>query len=299
MADSPALTAQEQERLAAMRARIAPSRTLSARYVALSSTKSSNPGVRMKPRQVGLALCLLVALLLASPAIALAAEPLNFTSLTPAEGASVPVGRQVSFEMRSNAGYPVSPSIEVSTQPTLGQDGTLANDYLVDQALYLGRSDADPTAYRGATATNARLGWIGTPGTYYWQVRVSYEEYKPGAPGSVAFHDAIGPVQRLVIEHAPLTRAEAVDEVPSIIRDETGRRPQRLHRSCFRSGVGFACSLRWATSRRLRKSTTLYIGRLRMEADRDDLVYGFVGRRWTHGCEQRRGKRACSRAVRW
>jgi hypothetical protein len=56
-------------------------------------------------------------------------------------------------------------SIEVSNVPTLGQDGTLANDLRV-QWGYLGQRDSDPTSWYGSIGS---AGWADTPGIYYFQ----------------------------------------------------------------------------------------------------------------------------------
>jgi hypothetical protein len=61
------------------------------------------------------------------------------------------------------ADYPVT--VEIATAPTLGQDGTLADENQVG-TFDLVRGDAAPQHYGGAIPTFAE--WAAKPGTYYW-----------------------------------------------------------------------------------------------------------------------------------
>ena len=81
--------------------------------------------------------------------------PLSFNSMTPADGASITSGAALTFEMSSSAGYVNGPSVEVSTQPTLGQDGTLADDFRVSIAA--ASSDEGEPGHRvaGSVRTNS------------------------------------------------------------------------------------------------------------------------------------------------
>jgi hypothetical protein len=96
-----------------------------------------------------------------------ALRPLTLTSSTPADGAIYPPAYQYTFQIRTgHAMLGVGPRLEIATTPTLGQDGTLADEY-VFQTLYLTRGDAFPDTYTASTYPTTAP-W--PPGTYYWQV---------------------------------------------------------------------------------------------------------------------------------
>jgi hypothetical protein len=66
--------------------------------------------------------------------------------------------------------------VEVSRTPTLGQDGTLADDLLLGVGSVI-RRDSDPSRYAGA----AKIAYLNTPGTYYYQYKEFVSDYY-GAP---------------------------------------------------------------------------------------------------------------------
>ena len=115
--------------------------------------------------------------------------PLSFDSLTPNDGETVAVGTIPSFTMFTSADYPYGVRIEVSRKPTLGQDGTLADDYTTDRITLL-RSDANPNTWSGSA--NFELG----EGVYYWQVSVDSSRFNPST-GQVEFINAVGPVRSI------------------------------------------------------------------------------------------------------
>ena len=121
--------------------------------------------------------------------------PLSFNSMTPADGASITSGAALTFEMSSSAGYVNGPSVEVSTQPTLGQDGTLADDFRVSIAV-LFRSDAFPNLYRGEDYSSSS-GWASRPGVYYWQAHSS--EGGTIDPSTGEYKPAVGPVRKIIV----------------------------------------------------------------------------------------------------
>jgi hypothetical protein len=144
-------------------------------------------------------------------------DPLTFDSMTPADGASIVAGTAPTFEMSSSASY-FGLFVEVSTQPTLGQDGTLAEDFEVGGAE-LGRSDANPSLYRGVDP-NASYGWASKPGVYYWQAFSTFGRFDPG---SGQWRVPAGPVQRITVTARPQSAAPAprlgISEGYAIVRD--------------------------------------------------------------------------------
>jgi hypothetical protein len=121
-------------------------------------------------------------------------EPLPFTKMSPPNGARYYHGTgwlTASF---------VSPlewleaNGEVSKRKTLGQDGTLADDYVV-VSLGMFPSDANPRRYVGVSTDNYGPGsWSDTPGTYYWQASAYGVD-----PATGYFHWFVGPVRTLHI----------------------------------------------------------------------------------------------------
>jgi len=136
-------------------------------------------------------------------------DPLVFDSMAPADGATIAAGSAPTFQMTSNAGY-TSVWAEVATQPTLGQDGTLATDFTV-QNVPLSRSDANPTAYSGAASSAPRL-WSSTPGVYYWQ---AYSMAGRVDPNTHQYIKPVGPVQRIVVT-APSAPVVTAPPAPAV-----------------------------------------------------------------------------------
>jgi hypothetical protein len=118
---------------------------------------------------------IIAALIGAAPASAGTTSALPTTTLSPAEGASHPASNypvatdaeMLSFSLDLadgfTADYPVT--VEIATAPTLGQDGTLADENQVG-TFDLVRGDAAPQHYSGAIPTFAE--WAAKPGKYYW-----------------------------------------------------------------------------------------------------------------------------------
>ena len=91
--------------------------------------------------------------------------PLPVKAISPADGASLPQAIQYGFVVKTDQALEMPLGIEVATAPTLGQDGTLAQEYVV-QSTYFAHGDAFPDTYTANTAPTAKP-WA--PGTYYWQ----------------------------------------------------------------------------------------------------------------------------------
>jgi hypothetical protein len=92
------------------------------------------------------------------------------SEVAPADGATITATRdEVTFSFRLQ--QRAEASIEVATQPTLGQDGTLAREFTVDHLSAFG-GDADPTLYTARTDSyGLTSSWHNTPGVYYWQIK--------------------------------------------------------------------------------------------------------------------------------
>jgi hypothetical protein len=111
-----------------------------------------------------------LAALLASAASAHATTyPMTATPITPAVGATfAPAASSlvtVPFEFQSTGTGPSSMKIEVSSTPTLGQDGTLADDLNLAMVGAVLQRDSDHTRYYGSASVYG----LTAPGTYYYQ----------------------------------------------------------------------------------------------------------------------------------
>jgi hypothetical protein len=91
------------------------------------------------------------------------------TPIAPAIGAKFaaptsPATYKVAFEFQGAVPGSSFAAVEVSRTPTVGQDGTLANDLRVGDGIVQQR-DSDPSRFAGV----ATVAFQTTPGTYYYQ----------------------------------------------------------------------------------------------------------------------------------
>lgn len=245
----------------------------------------------------------------------LAAEPLPVTSVSPADGATIPLpSGPVPFEL-------VSPSperlwnvnVEVSTQNIPGQDGSLADDFKKD-FFSLFQSDAYPTIYRGQSGyVGGGYWWDSTPGTYYWQIHATtmspLAEYlspvytltitAPAPPPTSPAPPQTPPATS--VEAAPtITIVEAYAAVKEIIRKQTGRSAHHLSDKCRRTSQSEAtCKAAWSSAARLSSSTLLYAGSFYLSREPQGNYFSFQGLRERYGCAKRYGTKHCASQVRW
>ena len=241
---------------------------------------------------------------------------ISVKSVTPADGATIPPSSTITFQVKTDD--PVSlAKVEVATQPTLGQDGTLAQEFTVPWGLIVSmtRGDAFPDTYTG---TAYLFGQASYAGTYYWQMSYTRSESLP-APPYVQTSTYTTPVYRLVIQPPPtttppttttppptptpnqsMTLAQANGYVPRIIRRETRHNAYNLKRTCKRqASAAFDCSISWGTTRRLRSNSVIYAGTLSLEDEGESIGYSFEGLRATESCIRRKSVKRCARSVRW
>jgi hypothetical protein len=213
--------------------------------------------------------------------------------------------------------------LEVSTQPLLGQDGTLANDFQQETTI-LTESDAFPGMYRGTSMyVPDGFWWDSTPGIYFWQV--SATEYQTAPPFEIVHY--VSPTYSLTITAegsatttqssspspgpvslAPpsggttstMSLAEAYEAVKGIIRLRTGHYARRLKDHCVKEAqTSSVCSARWVAPLPLTARTWIYAGRFELEAEGESVNYAFRGARAEWRCIRRHGVRACARVVHW
>jgi hypothetical protein len=113
-----------------------------------------------------------------SPTFGLTVTEAPVKSLLPDDGASFAPGTSLfgQFQLRTDRADLTCGSlgsrVEVSAQPILGQDGTLADDFKLAE-LFVARSDAFPDLYRDVAGLGrTAYAWTSTPGRYYWQMIV-------------------------------------------------------------------------------------------------------------------------------
>jgi hypothetical protein len=146
---------------------------------------------------VALAMLALPSVVQAFPAYELVA-PVEGQSLTPS-----PWGTQVAFEMRFPSGQ--TPHTEVSRSPALGQDGTLANDYVVG-GMFWNESDAEPGTYRTGITLYGE-------GAYYFQTAVGSQLLGDFSTSPVHSFQLVAPV---------------VDRPPPVVKDPVAPAGQSL-----------------------------------------------------------------------
>lgn len=236
------------------------------------------------------------------------------TTLAPANGTRLTPSYQnpPEFVLTSPDTGLMETYVEVSRAPTLGQDGTLANDYVVDQ-VQLVPSDAAPSNYRGRPSAYAQ-GWTNTPGTYYVQAQAQkYTSHLDPATGfpveqMVYFR---GPVQRIVVrdatpepayptrEQLAMSYYDARRAAGAIIRRRAHAAPRHLHARCARRTYrAFSCGLSWS-DRHYRWTGSAAFQNDVTSTLRVATYYQFSGRRMSLACRRHHSTRHCTRRVRW
>jgi hypothetical protein len=97
-------------------------------------------------------------------------EALPITASSPADGAFI--APSASLPVKFMLATPVQHLqlwVRVTSQNTLGQNGTLSDLHGIDDFFALGESMTDPGNYSGAS-NKAPSWWTNVPGTYYWQM---------------------------------------------------------------------------------------------------------------------------------
>ena len=192
--------------------------------------------------------------------------------------------------------------VRVTSQPTLGQTGTLSDLYMVDD-FALAESLTDPGYYQGVSNIGPTL-WTNTPGTYYWQAFGFQSYFDPGA-GAIVCHAYAGPVYTInVVQPAPTVPPIAVQDGRSyavqMVQMRTGARP-RLTIACTQADAWtLRCSLAW----RAGSSSYTAAGRFWHFLSKGTAywTYDFAGTRTWRTCVRRHRKSRCTahrQSFRW
>jgi len=237
--------------------------------------------------------------------------------------------QRVTFQIKSDD--PISLAhVEIATQPTLGQDGTLAQEFTVPAAGYLlmTRGDAFPDTYTAvftgyAGGYGVPGSWSTQPGTYYWQASYTSVDIGPPPAYTVQTNTHTTPVYRLVIQAPPaptptpapsgggygpspspppfMTLARANGYVRPVIRRAMHHNAYHLKRKCKRlKSASFACSISWGTTLRLHRNTMIYAGTLTLSDPGGQYInYTFSGVRARESCLQHHSVKKCAGHVAW
>lgn len=267
----------------------------------------------------------------ALPSVPAVAGNVTPTSVTPANGATVPTGSDVKF---SASFSPNPPSVSfvylvTSDSSAVGSDGRLVNgEYSTMSASYNA-----PTFMPGSPYTSSVLAvlpsfpsptnqWPSQAGAVrYWQVWVHVltggAGTNTGTYISPVYSVTVGtpapaappPTPTPTTPPAPTTETpaaptvttlawtDAINVIRPIIRDETGRSPSNLRRSCARkTAVQVDCKLSWYDA------VYAYAGKLWIgvqAGDTENVYYGFTGLRASLKCGRKHSIKFCSRSVKW
>lgn len=251
--------------------------------------------------------------LLAAP-VAQAVEPLVLASVTPADGTVYAAQPQYGVSWQITGGPPAGASVtlSVSSTPATGTDGATLSDLNRVDFTILAASSTDVGVYQGVS--NAGPGWwTNIPGTYYWQIHATWTEFPP-YPASPIFHDAVSPIQRIVIQApqqpapsqpAPVSQpslamssTDAAYYVRALIRLKTKRQPHNLHYACGRVATrSFRCRPSWRDSRSIYAGTVKFTHFL--ESGQIVAHGAFNGLRASRSCLRTHSVKRCARSVHW
>ena len=239
-----------------------------------------------------------------APAGAAAAEPLPFTTMSPADGATfAPNTADIPFEL-SSPNQRMIVDVEVATQNVPDQDGSFLGEFTVDY-FPLSRGDAAPGTYRGTSNSSS---WSRTPRTYYWQASATEERVEDG---KIVSYKYLGPVRTLTIKSPPppvappatkpdltMTPTDVRYYTKVFIRNKTRRAASGMRRQCSRRSYrSFGCTLSW------RNRSLVYAGNAQYTHFNEGAeVFAqatFFGVRASIQCLRRLSVRQCSRPVRW
>jgi hypothetical protein len=219
---------------------------------------------------------LFAAAVVSLPGSAAAADFLPVIATDPANGASVAVRPRFTsptFTVTLSSGGFSFLEAEVASQPTIGADGSLADEFRVGTAYVLTAGASTPTVYQGSVFGD----FSSTPGTYYWQA--SGRRYYPECADGAFSCTSVSPVYTLTVaavpppvaapvpvavptvvpavlaapppteseRSAPLTRRDARLLIPELIREATGRGPAdlRVSRCVQKSRYAVRCFGVW------------------------------------------------------
>jgi hypothetical protein len=249
------------------------------------------------------------------------ADPLSITSSTPPDSAIIaPQGSfsTISFTVATNVPK-ISGGlhIELATRNVPGQDGTLANDFVIGTG-YLFESDAYPGTYSGTVYVTQAM----PAGNYFWQASgnvyqltspfrtisyisapVALNVASPQAAPAPAPTPTPTPIPIPTPAPVPapspvqLTLGEANNVVAAIIRRKTHRSPigGTLRTKCHRRGTTkFVCSPSWLDSHGY-----IYAGTLTIIEDSDRYRFSFEGARARRSCLAHHAVEACASHVEW
>lgn len=163
--------------------------------------------------------------------------------------------------------------LEISTSSLPGQDGTLADDFVVLETS-LDKSDAFPGHWTGEAFLD--------PGHYFWQA------YGERSTPVVETDQPLGPVRQFDVFPDPfMGRFHAENDIEDLIRDQRLTRPRGFDfGTCTRlDHASWQCAVAWSGAKRV------YRGRASVQHIVNGYELGttgqFQGRSWRRACVRR------------
>jgi hypothetical protein len=225
------------------------------------------------------------------PTSAVAANDLAATPVAPApdatyapstSGTNVLAEFKTSIANAFNQLTSAQAAIEISNQPTLGQDGSLADDLRLSRGI-LQRRDSDPTSWYGSVSAGS---WATTPGIYYFQyaltvydagVSLHSDQYPPSCPNQTYSCVYTSPIYTLTIATprpatppptttisdtvtSSVSLATALTKAKSYVKSHyKARRPSGVCRRVSRTHV--ICRVAWRNAKHKRVTRTIEVER--------------------------------------
>jgi hypothetical protein len=189
-----------------------------------------------------------------TPAYA-APEPLPIASVSPANGAVIPVrppGLGESSWSLTSIPLLQNVSVIVTLTPATGTDGVRLSDTDLEQFCILNPSGTDVGVYQvNGCTTGSHARWTTVPGTYYWQIWSAWSEiqYNKGPePGELVYRSYASPIFTITVAYPPpppMEPAPQSEPTPAPTHPQcAGRRAKIGGRStCLHTGA--ACSWRY------------------------------------------------------
>jgi hypothetical protein len=272
---------------------------------------AAREGISRSLRLCGVTVLVWALLAAAAGSVVASPYPLGESGVTPAPGSALKVtskGVPVSFTTPEPAQL-LFAMVEISSQNSLGPDGTLADDRRIGFGLLFSRGSS------GLTFAGRSLWSKSVPGTYYFQFSgpkvTGLSARDTRCPGGETTCLYASQVYGVTIPEPPrgstgwipgLTRArsaylsatQARGIVRRAIRREAGRSPRNLEYRCGRKArTTFVCESSWSERKHV------WIMRVTVKARGNRYVYSARGRRASRSCLERAPARRCVSEVRW
>lgn len=189
-------------------------------------------------------------------------------------------------------------NVAISSANDLGSDGVTLSDINSVSGAGLIQSQTNPGYWQGT-------GFVALPGTYYWQVQVTYVDMT-----STAIVTLVSPIYSITILAPPppptppqptpapatptLSLSVAKQDVPLAIKQTTHHSPQHLTALCVpQSTDSVACNVAWTDPSYKWHGVLM----LTLNTSQNTVDYSFNGSRAGRGCLARHRPSRCAHSV--